>query len=171
MKATASSKPRNSRGARRWTHHQRRQVALQSDWFTSTCSNVAGLTDDELEAMKILIKGCMGGETQLCIETSAQKYNEGEYQDAVPLFEQACRSQDLYSCLYLGYMYRAGLGVTQDYVRTRELWQQGCDGGNLQGCSDLGFLYENGLGGTLGYDPARVLYRQACEGPKPRGPS
>jgi TPR repeat protein len=42
-------------------------------------------------------------------------YNQKRYADAGPLFVQACDGGEMKACNYLGYLYREGLGVPQDY--------------------------------------------------------
>jgi TPR repeat protein len=48
----------------------------------------------------------------------------------------------------LGWLYRDGLGVAQDYGLAREWYEKAAAAGNVPATTDLGWLYQKGLGIT-----------------------
>ena len=135
---------------------------LLCDFFPSTCVKVAGLTDNELEATRILIAGCMGGETQLCIKLSRDAFDSENYIEAARLFEKACKSNDYASCTYLGYLYHQGLGVKPDISRATNLYQLSCNNGFGGACLNLGHMFNDGESVTKNYNQAFKMYLQSC---------
>jgi TPR repeat protein len=48
----------------------------------------------------------------------------------------------------LGWLYKNGQGVAQDYGKAREWFQKAADAGDTDGMNDSGVLYDNGQGVT-----------------------
>jgi TPR repeat protein len=46
----------------------------------------------------------------------------------------------------LGYLYRNGHGVTQDYAKARHFYELAAEQGHASGQFGLGYLYDEGLG-------------------------
>lgn len=83
---------------------------------------------------------------------------------AAVLYQFACEGGFASGCTNLGYMYRDGQGVSQNYDRAIELYQQGCEGGSAGGCFGLGHMYGTGKGVSRDYDRAVELFKQSCDG-------
>jgi TPR repeat protein len=63
----------------------------------------------------------------------------------------------------LGYLYREGQGVPQDYAKAREWYKKAADKGNAAGMNGLGALYYNGYGVAQDYAKAREWYKKAAD--------
>ena len=91
-------------------------------------------------------------------------YNQKQYTQSEPLFEQACNGGHADSCDYLGWMYQYHLGVNQDYPRAVSLFDKGCKAGSLAACNNEGVMYQDSIGVTQDYERAVLLYTRACDG-------
>ena len=60
--------------------------------------------------------------------------------------------------IHLGWLYRDGWGVAQDYGKAREWYQKAADA-----MGNLGSLYENGWGVAQHYVKARKWYQKAAD--------
>jgi len=99
-------------------------------------------------------------------------FNQKQYKEARPLFDQACGGTDengfkyagfdgdMKACNYLGYLYAQGLGGFRDRGKARDLYQRACDEGVLSSCASLGSLYQD-AGKS---DEARKYFSKACQG-------
>ena len=67
----------------------------------------------------------------------------------------------------LGWLYRNGKGVAQDYAQAREWFQKAAEAGNNVAMVNLGYLYEKGLGGAQDYAKAREWYQKAADAGNP----
>ena len=99
-------------------------------------------------------------------------FNQKQYKEARPLFDQACNGTDesgfkyagfdgeMKACNYLGYLYAQGLGGTHDTKKARDIYQRACDQGILSSCASLGSLYQD----AGDDDSARRYFQKACDG-------
>ena len=99
-------------------------------------------------------------------------FDQKQYKEARPLFDQACNGTDkdgfkyagfdgeMKACNYLGYLYAQGLGGPRDRGKARDLYQRACDQGILSSCASLGSLYQD-AGKS---DEARKYFSKACQG-------
>jgi hypothetical protein len=99
-------------------------------------------------------------------------FNQKQYKEARPLFEQACNGTDengfkyagfdgeMKACNYLGYLYAQGLGGTCDTRKAHDVYQRACDRGTLASCASLGSLYQD----AGDNDNARRYFQKACNG-------
>jgi serine/threonine-protein kinase len=87
-------------------------------------------------------------------------YDHKQFAQARTLFSQACNSNDMKACNYLGYMYAQGLGGTRDQAKAREVYQKACEQNNFVSCTGLGSLFQD----TGNNDEARIYYKKACDG-------
>ena len=90
-------------------------------------------------------------------------YNQKDYTDGLPLFDQACKGGIADSCEYLGYMYDYALGVSQDYTKAFALYQQACNAGSAAGCNQLGYMYDHAKGVPQDYTEALALYLKGVQ--------
>jgi hypothetical protein len=91
-------------------------------------------------------------------------YAEKSYPEAAGLFRQACDLGNEYSCNHLGFMYREGEGVGQDYSRAFALFSQACSAGSTGGCDNLGILYDKGWGVAQDSSRAASYFTKGCDG-------
>ncbi len=128
-----------------------------------TCHAVARLTEDEEAKAQRVLQGCATGASAVCLEKGLSRY-EIDPEVVFEHFRAACDGENAAGCTNLGYLYRDGTGVAQDYARAAALFEEGCDGGDAPGCTKLGFLYGTGTG--VAQDDARAaeLYKEGCDG-------
>ena len=69
----------------------------------------------------------------------------------------------------LGWMYRNGYGVEQDYVKAVEWYRKSAEQGNAAGQNNLGYMYEHGYGVEQDYVKAVEWYRKSAEQGNARG--
>lgn len=74
-------------------------------------------------------------------------WNQKRYSDAIPLFDQACRSGKADSCNRLGLMYDFGQGVVQDFARALAFYSKSCNAGSGAACYHLSMLPQSIPGG------------------------
>jgi len=99
-------------------------------------------------------------------------FNQKQYKEARPLFEQACNGTDengfkfagfdgdMKACNYLGYLCAQGLGGAHNTKKARDIYQRACDQGILSSCASLGSLYQD----AGDDDSARRYFQKACDG-------
>lgn len=83
---------------------------------------------------------------------------------AVGDFRYACEKKKYPAgCAYLGDMYWEGVGVSQDYKKSRELYDEACRAKDTYGCYRKGVLYLHGRGGvSQDYTRAKKLFMKGC---------
>jgi serine/threonine-protein kinase len=86
-------------------------------------------------------------------------YDRKDYTHARTLFIQACNSNELRACNYLGYLYAQGLGGSQSVQSAQDVYQKACDQGNMSSCASLGTTYQD-LGNST---DARKYFKKACD--------
>jgi len=91
-------------------------------------------------------------------------YDKKSYLEAADLFRRACNRGNATSCNHLGFMYRNGEGVAQDYSRAFALFTKGCDAGSMGACDNLGILYDKGWGVEQDSSHAAVFFSKGCDG-------
>ncbi len=105
-------------------------------------------------------------------EQAVALFNQKQYKEARPLFEQSCNGTDengfkyagfdgeMKACNYLGFLYAKGLGGPRDRSKAQDLYQRACDHGVLSSCASLGSLYKD-AGNS---DDASKYFSKACQG-------
>jgi TPR repeat protein/energy-coupling factor transporter ATP-binding protein EcfA2 len=63
----------------------------------------------------------------------------------------------------LGWIYRTGFGVAQDYAKAREWYERAANNGNTIAMVNLGLLYHNGEGVTQDYGKAHEWFEKAAD--------
>ena len=99
-------------------------------------------------------------------------FNQKQYKEARPLFEQACNGTDengfkfagfdgdMKACNYLGYFYAQGFGGPRNLAKAHAIYEKACNGGNLSSCASLGSLYQD----AGDYNNAQIYFQKACDG-------
>ena len=88
-----------------------------------------------------------------------QSEEEGLFEKTRRLAEQG----DAGAQSYLGYMYRSGLGVEQDYAEAVKWYRKAADQGDGDAQCNLGVMYCSGLGVEQDYAEAVKWYRKAAD--------
>ena len=123
-------------------------------------------TDESLKPREIDHSRPVGAKANpIDIKNKAEAlYDDKRYVEAAALFKQACDGGNSASCNHLGFMYRSGEGVTQDYARAYALFSGACNAGSTGGCDNLGILYDKGWGVTQDSSRAAAIFLKACDG-------
>ena len=127
----------------------------------------AGVSQDDLEAVRLYRKVCDGGDATGCSSLGSM-YGEGhgvsqDDREAVRLYRKACDAGDATGCSLLGTMYQEGRGVSQDDREAVRLYRKACDAGTALWCTVLGLMYQEGRGVSQDDREAVRLYRKACD--------
>jgi serine/threonine-protein kinase len=97
-------------------------------------------------------------------------FDQKQYPEAAPLFEQACSAGNAMGCYRLGHMYRwIGYMPSQDLPRSATLFSKGCDGGVAESCTELGESYGPGYGVPSDKTREAAYYSRGCDGGSGRG--
>lgn len=83
--------------------------------------------------------------------------------EAVAEFRRLCAQDHARSCTEMGFLYQAGLSLTQDSGLALGFNSRGCDLGDRIGCNNLGAHYAQGLGVERDLRRAAGYFRQACD--------
>ena len=90
-------------------------------------------------------------------------YNNTQYSDAVPLYQQAAGQGNAAAQNKLGNCYANGWGVTQDYNQAVYWYRKAVEQGYAAAQCNLGNCYYNGQGVTKNIDQALEWYKKAAE--------
>jgi TPR repeat protein len=83
--------------------------------------------------------------------------------EVLAVFQTGAAHGNANSMSNLGWLYRNGYGVAQDYAKAREWYQKAADNGDAGGMRNLGALYHNGYGVAQDYAKARAWYEKAAD--------
>ena len=78
------------------------------------------------------------------IESGTEAYSKGDYQKVAELSKKACDSGEARGCLGLGFLYKKGQGVKQNFSTAKQYYGKACDLGLRLGCGDYRRLNEKG---------------------------
>ncbi|MEO8684200.1 MAG: tetratricopeptide repeat protein, partial [Devosia sp.] len=90
-------------------------------------------------------------------------YADGDYERAIPLFEEASADGNVVALSIYGDMLTTGDGVDEDMARGAELLTKGAEAGFALAQNSLGLSYDFGEGLTQDYTEAAKWYRAAAE--------
>jgi TPR repeat protein/serine/threonine protein kinase len=91
-------------------------------------------------------------------------FDQKRYEEAAPLYDQACVGGLGRACNWLGLMYQHGDGVVKDNSHADTLYTKGCTAGEAGACANIGFMYTVGSGVPQDYSQAAIFFSKACEG-------
>ncbi len=118
---------------------------------------------DEPGAQALYQKSCDAGNQSGCSNLARVHYINRRGKEAKELFEKACEAGDSSGCEGLGLLYREGVGVKTDWVKSRELFQVACDAGEMAACTNLALHLARGEGGSKNPARAKELLTKACK--------
>lgn len=78
------------------------------------------------------------------IELGKEAYEKGDHQKAAELYQKACDSGNAGGCFKLGYLYKNGQGVRQNFSTAKQYYGKACDLGLQVGCDNYRKLNEKG---------------------------
>jgi clan AA aspartic protease (TIGR02281 family) len=95
-------------------------------------------------------------------EDGEAAYQRSDYATALRLLRPLADQGLAVAQFYLGVMYRAGLGVAQNYPEAVDWYRKAADHGSADAQSSLGLMHEKGLGVPQNYAEAVKWYRLAA---------
>lgn len=90
-------------------------------------------------------------------------YQQQQYAQALPLFQQATALGDLKASRYIGLSYLHGEGVEKDPVKAFDAFQVAAERGDITSQYWLGYLYEQGIGTEKDLAQAVVWYKRSAQ--------
>jgi len=100
---------------------------------------------------------------QVQIQYANDLYNQGRYEESLPLFQQLAEQGNAAAENNLGVMYHNGQGVQQDYQQALLWYRKAVMQGYAQAEANLGRMYDNGQGVKQDYQQALQWYRKAAD--------
>lgn len=98
-----------------------------------------------------------------------KQFRGRHYNAALAAFGKAAAAGYAPAQNYLGYMYRHGFGVTQDFARAIAWYQKAAAQNHPGALNNIGYMYRHGLGVGRDYGEARSWFRRAAERGDPAG--
>jgi TPR repeat protein len=92
-----------------------------------------------------------------------KEFRDRNYDAALAAFGKAAAAGYAPAQNYLGYMYRHGLGVTQDFARALAWYQKAAAQNHAGALNNIGYLHRHGLGVERDYAEARNWFERAAE--------
>ncbi len=96
-------------------------------------------------------------------QTGEDAYLRGDYETAMKEWGALAAKGDAEAQNMLGYMYRFGEGVSQDYGQAIQWYRRSADQGNPRAQNNLERMYQLGLGVPKDYQEAFRWFRRAAE--------
>lgn len=90
-------------------------------------------------------------------------YVREDYVRALEEWQPLAKSGNAEAQNMLGYMYRYGQGVPQDFDQARQWYRLAADQGDARAQNNLGAMYRQGLGIPKNYEEALRWFRRAAE--------
>jgi hypothetical protein len=91
------------------------------------------------------------------------QFRKRNYNAALAAFGKAAAAGHAPAQNYLGYMYRHGFGVTQDFARALAWYQKAAAQNHAGALNNIGYMYRHGLGVARDYAEARAWFKRAAE--------
>lgn len=99
---------------------------------------------------------------KVLLDQAVALYEQKNYAQAQPLFEQAAIKGQMKASRYLGLMYLNGEGVAKNPQRAFGAFKLAAERGDITGRYWLGYLYEHGIGTAKDLTQAFYWYGQAA---------
>lgn len=90
-------------------------------------------------------------------------YNAKNYTSALTYYKQAAEAGNARAATMVGWIYKKGLGVTENAVEAVKWYRMAANGGNASGQVNLGDAYYTGEGVTKDYNEAFKWFMQAAQ--------
>lgn len=114
------------------------------------------------------LTGFFGASAAAGIDDTLAAWHAGERAAAIASWGELAVAGDAEAALFLGYIYRRGLGVARDEARAAAWYRHAAERGQAEAQYELALMYELGLGVPQDPDEAAVWYGlssvQACPG-------
>lgn len=111
----------------------------------------------------IFIFGVLGKAIAVDIDKGTQLYEQGKYNEALPLIKKGALSGNAEAQFNLGRMYSKGYGVKQNLKQAIYWYTKSADQGHLKATYNLAYMYSHGKGVNENPEKAYKLYLEAAE--------
>ena len=111
----------------------------------------------------IFIFGILGKAIASDIEKGNQLYEQGKYNEALPLIKKGAVSGDAEAQFNLGRMYSKGHGIKQNLEQAMYWYKKSADQGHLKATYNLAYMYSHGKGVKENPEKAYKLYLESAE--------
>src|SRR5262249_54716029 len=117
------------------------------------CVTLSGLLFWRSEQQRKVADDTLAAATNVIVKLQTQMDIDTEKENVrgVP---EGCRPRECELMRNLGWTYRTGQGVAQDYAKAREWYEKAADKGDAIAMNTLGVFYHNGQGVTRDYAKA-----------------
>jgi len=92
-----------------------------------------------------------------------KQFRQKSYNAALAAFGRAAAAGHAPAQNYLGYMYRHGHGIGQDYARAMAWYQKAAAQNHAGAVNNIGYMHRHGLGVEQNFVEARNWFRRAAE--------
>jgi TPR repeat protein len=92
-----------------------------------------------------------------------KEFRNKNYNAALAFFGKAAAAGHAPAQNYLGYMYRHGFGVGQDFAKALSWYQKAAAQNHGGALNNIGYMYRHGLGVEQDYAQARAWFKRAAE--------
>ena len=92
-----------------------------------------------------------------------KQFRQKNYNAALAALGRAAAAGHAPAQNYLGYMYRHGFGVAQDYARAMAWYQKAAAQNHAGALNNIGYMHRHGLGVEQNFVEARTWFRRAAE--------
>jgi tetratricopeptide (TPR) repeat protein len=98
-----------------------------------------------------------------------KEFRAKNYNAALAAFGKAAATGHAPAQNYLGYMYRHGFGVGQDFAKALAWYQKAAAQNHAGALNNIGYMYRHGLGVERDYAEARSWFKRSAERGDPAG--
>ncbi len=116
-----------------------------------------------IQKMGMIFLLCWAGAAWAGFEEGEEAYLQENFPAALSEWRPLAEEGNAEAQNMLGYMYRYGQGVTQDFEQARLWYRRAADLGNARAQNNLGAMYRQGLGMPQDYQEAFRWFLRAAE--------
>ncbi len=121
-------------------------------------------TDQDLQLAKTHLIKAADKEVNAQLELGQlHKYGLNDYAEARKWFQKAADQGNIEAKKELGWLYKNGEGVNQNFSKALQLFEEAAEEGNADAQTALGLMYDNGEGVPQDYEEAAEWYEKAVE--------
>jgi TPR repeat protein len=95
--------------------------------------------------------------------SGVKEFHARNYNAALAAFGKAAAAGHAPAQNYLGYMYRHGFGVPQDFAKALTFYQKAAAQNHAGALNNIGYMYRHGLGVERDYAEARNWFKRSAE--------
>ena len=113
--------------------------------------------------LEYIRRACKYGENKACDTLGENYFEDKHYGAAKPYFEASCERGVVSACSGLGTMYRDGLDMRQNDVKSRIYYEKACALNDKDACMNVAIIYRGGFGVDINRSMEKQYYQKACK--------